>query len=323
MFRSFLRSRAASGLAASLMAGSAFAYTSSSSVYAAGVDYSAVRSEIAEVMDNLDYEDGSYGPVLVRLAWHSAGSYSAVDGSGGSNNATMRFSPEKDYGGNAGLHIARDLLEPVKAKFPGITYADLYTLAGVVAVEEMGGPTIPWTPGRVDSADNSPTAPDGRLPDASLGADHIREVFTRMGFDTREAVALSGAHCLGRCHTDRSGFDGPWTNAPTTFSNLYFTELLEDKWHVRQWSGPLQYQDPSRKLMMLPTDMAMKTDPEMRKICEEYAADNEVFFRDFAPAFSKLLHLGHPNMGSSSNSSSYTGLMLAGVFASVIGVSLK
>jgi len=321
MFRSLLRSR--STLFSGLAAGSALTYTFTPSLYAAEVDYNAVRAELADVMDNLDYEDGSYGPVLVRLAWHSSGSYSAHDNSGGSNNATMRFSPEKDYGGNAGLHIARDLLEPVKAKYPGITYADLYTLAGVVAIEEMGGPTIPWTPGRVDSADNSPTAPDGRLPDAALGAEHIREVFSRMGFDTREAVALSGAHCLGRCHTDRSGFEGPWTNAPTTFSNMYFTDLLADKWHVRQWDGPMQYQDSSRQLMMLPTDMAMKTDPEMLTICEEYAADQEKFFADFAPAFSKLLHLGHPNMAGSSSSTTYTGLVLASVFASVIGANLK
>lgn len=60
----------------------------------------------------------------------------------------MRFAPESDYGANAGLKVARDLLEPVKAKFPWLSYADLYTLGGVVAVEEMGGaarnnPTLP------------------------------------------------------------------------------------------------------------------------------------------------------------------------------------
>lgn len=52
--------------------------------------------------------------------------------------------------------------------------------------------------------------PDGRLPDADKGADHIRNIFYRMGFNDEEIVALSGAHALGRCHTDRSGFDGPW-----------------------------------------------------------------------------------------------------------------
>ena len=53
-----------------------------------------------------------------------------------------------------------------------------------------------------------------------------------MGFTDQEIVALSGAHSLGRCHPDRSGFKGPWTNSPTTFSNLYFQELLNTKWYV-------------------------------------------------------------------------------------------
>jgi len=264
-------------------------------VHAAGVDYDAVRQSIADKLDADDYDDGPYGPVLVRLAWHSSGSYSAEDKSGGSNWATMRFSPEKDYGGNAGLDIARDLLESVKEEHPAITYADLYTLAGVVAIEEMGGPKIEWHPGRWDSPDNKPTAPDGRLPDAGLGAAHVRAVMTRMGFNDVEAVALCGAHSLGRCHTDRSGYEGRWTNAPTTFSNLYFEELLKDQWVQRRWNGPRQYQDNrGEELMMLPTDLALKNDPNFREICQIYAMNSDLFEQDFAAAFSKLLHLGHP-----------------------------
>ena len=134
----------------------------------------------------------------------------------------MDYGPEAGHGANGGLAVARSLLDPVKAQFPSISYADLYTLAGVVAIEEMGGPTIPWAPGRSDAPDGSSCPPDGRLPDAALGAGHVRDIFYRMGFDDREIVALSGAHTLGRCHGDRSGFVGPWTNAPTTFSSLYF-----------------------------------------------------------------------------------------------------
>ncbi len=74
----------------------------------------------------------------------------------------------------------------------------------------------------------------------------------------REIVALLGAHTVGRCHPDRSGFDGPWTFAPTRFSNLFFKELLNREWTVRQWNGPKQYKDGTGKLMMLPADLALR-----------------------------------------------------------------
>jgi cytochrome c peroxidase len=61
-------------------------------------------------------------------------------------------------------------------------------------------------------------------------AAHLREIFGRMGFNDQEIVALAGAHALGRCHADASGYVGPWTPTPTTFNNLYFTLLLNLKW---------------------------------------------------------------------------------------------
>ena len=76
----------------------------------------------------------------------------------------------------------------------------------------MGGPSIPWKPGRTDKSEKSvkpaDIPPNGRLPDAAQGAQHVRDVFYRMGFNDREIVALSGAHALGRCHADRSGYLG-------------------------------------------------------------------------------------------------------------------
>ena len=92
-----------------------------------------------------------------------------------SNYATMRFEPEALHGANAGLHVARDLMEKVKKEFDWISYGDLWTLAGVAAVQEMAGPKVPWRPGRVDGFAAQAT-PDGRLPDASQGAPHIRDV---------------------------------------------------------------------------------------------------------------------------------------------------
>jgi cytochrome c peroxidase len=80
-------------------------------------DYQAVYNEIANRLDEKeDYDDGSYGPVLLRLAWHASGTYDKETGTGGSNGATMRFAPESAHGANAGLKAARDFLEPVKGE---------------------------------------------------------------------------------------------------------------------------------------------------------------------------------------------------------------
>ncbi len=124
-------------------------------------------------------------------------------------------------------------------KFPWITYSDLWILAGVCAIQEMQGPVIPWRPGRKDK-DVAACTPDGRLPDGSKDQSHLRAIFGRMGFNDQEIVALSGAHALGRCHVDRSGFDGPWTFSPTVVTNDYYNLLLDEKWHWRKWNGPKQ-----------------------------------------------------------------------------------
>jgi len=258
------------------------------------VDYNAVREDIKKILDDPNYDDGSYAPILIRLAWHAAGTYHKSDPKqpGGSDGSTMRFAPECNHEANAGLVVARNLLEQVKQKHPGISYADLWSLAGAVAIEAMGGPKINWRPGRVDKQDPSHCTPDGRLPDASKGPDHVREVFYRMGFNDREIVALIGAHAVGRCHTDRSGFSGPWTNSPTVFSNDYFVQLLNNTWTKKKWNGPEQFEDPSGKLMMLPADLALIQDPEFKKYVVEYANNEEKFFKDFAVAFQKLEEVG-------------------------------
>lgn len=258
-------------------------------------DYQKVYNAIAQRLDeNEDYDDGSYGPVIVRLAWHCSGTYDKATNTGGSNGATMRFAPEGDHGANAGLKAARDFLEPVKEKFPWISYSDLWTLAGVAAIQEMDGPLVPWRPGRQDKTVSFCT-PDGRLPDGAKGSDHLRAIFGRMGFDDREIVALSGAHALGRCHTDRSGFDGPWSHSPTLVSNDYFRFLMDEKWQWRKWDGPKQFQDVATKhLMMLPTDMALVKDAVFKKHVERYAKDDSTFFKEFSDVIVKLLELGVP-----------------------------
>ena len=258
-------------------------------------DYQKVYDAIAKLLwEKDDYDDGSYGPVLLRLAWHASGTYDKETGTGGSNGATMRFAPESDHGANSGLKNARDFLEPVKQQFPWISYGDLWTLGGVCAIQEMQGPTIPWRPGRQDR-DVAHCTPDGRLPDGSKGHNHIRAIFGRMGFNDQEMVALSGAHAVGRCHTDRSGFEGPWTFSPTVMTNDFFRLLMEEKWGWRTWNGPKQYQDStSKSLMMLPSDMALVQDEEFKKHVQRYATDSQVFFQEFSDVIVKLFELGVP-----------------------------
>nr|ACU24524.1 unknown [Glycine max] len=163
-------------------------------------------------------------PLMLRLAWHDAGTYDAKTKTGGPNGS-IRNEEEYSHGANNGLKKAIDFCQEVKAKYPKITYADLFQLAGVVAVEVTGGPTIDFVPGRRDSK-VSPN--EGRLPDAKKGVPHLRDIFYRMGLTDRDIVALSGGHTLGRAHPERSGFDGPWTEDPLKFDNSYFVELLKE-----------------------------------------------------------------------------------------------
>jgi len=236
-------------------------------------------------------KEDTWGPVLIRLAWHASGTYSQFDHTGGSNGATMRFCPESRHAANNGLKIARDALEPIKAKYPGISYADLWVLASLVAIKEMGGPSIPFTPGRTDAPDGGSAPPDGRLPDAARNADHVRAIFYRMGFSDREIVALLGAHAVGRCHEANSGFIGPWTHSPSVFSNDFFVQLLNIKWQkVKLSNGNYQFFDSSREIMMLPTDMELVSDADFNKWVVAYANDEDLFFNDFAGAYEKLVN---------------------------------
>ncbi|KAI3728951.1 hypothetical protein L6452_17596 [Arctium lappa] len=210
---------------------------------------------------------------MLRLAWHDAGTYDVNTKTGGPNGS-IRTEEEYSHGSNNGLKIAIDFCEEIKSKHPRITYADLYQLAGVVAVEVTGGPTVDFVPGRKDSK-ISPK--EGRLPNATKGAPHLRDVFYRMGLSDKDIVALSGGHTLGKAHADRSGFDGPWTREPLKFDNSYFVELLKGE---------------SEGLLKLPTDIALLDDPAFRHYVELYAKDEDAFFNDYATSHKKLSELG-------------------------------
>ena len=169
------------------------------------------------------------GPLLIRLAWHDAGTFIAATGQYGPR-ASMRFVPERDDPANRGLDRARALLEPVKAAVPLLSYADLWQLGAVVSTQLMGGPRIPFRAGRIDATSAAQAAPNGLLPVAHGDAAHLREIFYRIGLDDSQIVALSGAHSVGLCHATVSGYQGPWTRSPQIFDNAYFQDLLGLVW---------------------------------------------------------------------------------------------
>ncbi|KAL0424898.1 UNVERIFIED_CONTAM: L-ascorbate peroxidase 3 [Sesamum radiatum] len=234
-------------------------------------------------------------PIMLRLAWHDAGTYDAKTKTGGPNGS-IRNEAEYKHPANNGLKIAIDLCEEVKAKHQKITYADLYQLAGVVAVEVTGGPTIDFIPGRKDSM-ISPE--EGRLPDANKGASHLRNVFNRMGLSDQD---------IGRAHRERSGFEGPWTRDPLKFDNSYFVELLKGD---------------SGGLLKLPTDKALVEDPEFRKYVNLYAKDEEAFFKDYAASHKRLSELGFSPLSSLASGLKKTLTAVAVAATLVVELSMK
>ncbi|CAG8448076.1 7469_t:CDS:2, partial [Scutellospora calospora] len=221
--------------------------------------YDVVRNDIKAILPQKGWDDGSIGPILVRLAWHTSGTYDKTTKTGGSDGATMRYSIEANDPANAGLEHARAFLEPIKEKHSWIS---------LVSIEAMGGPTIPWKHGRKDKPESA-SPPNGRLPDAEKGASHIREVFYR----------------------DRSGYERGWTFTETRFNNQFYVMLTRLDWQEEKLpNGLIQY--GNKKLMMLPSDMAFLHDPQFSEIVKIYANNKETFFEDFAAAFGKLLELG-------------------------------
>ncbi|ONH92232.1 hypothetical protein PRUPE_8G164400 [Prunus persica] len=256
----------------------------------------------------------SCAPLMLRLAWHDAGTYDAKTKTGGPNGS-IRTEEEYSHGSNNGLKKAVDFCEEVKSKHPRISYADLYQLAGVVAVELTGGPAIDFSPGRKDSK-ISPK--EGRLPDAKRGAPHLREKFYRMGLSDKDIVALSGGHTLGRAHLERSGFDGPWTKEPLQFDNSYFVWI----------GGPLQMDwrellnGESEGLLKLPTDAALVEDPEFRKYVDLYAKDEDAFFGDYAESHKKLSELGFTPISSSTNTAKDSTILAQGAVGVAVAAAV-
>lgn len=192
-----------------------------------GLDHaSQLRSLHADLWKFVDRVNCN--PILLRLAWHDAGTYdrnkTSFPDRGGANGSIV-FDPEINHGANNGLNKAVKYLEPFKADYPLVSWADVIQMAGAVAIEHAGGPKVQMKYGRKDVSGpeacpgrtSRGTADNAGLPDAYPGKDgkfacgaadpatHLRNIFYRMGFDDRDIVALSGAHTIGRAFKERSG----------------------------------------------------------------------------------------------------------------------
>jgi cytochrome c peroxidase len=201
---------------------------------AAGVDWSAVRTDISTLLR----ADLRLATAALRLGFHACGTFDAGASTGGCQcAAALNVSSTA----NLGLAVVAPQLRAVQAAHAGASIADVFTLAAVVAVSEMRGPTIPWRAGRVDAPCAPPPNAEALLPDAmsdgfatpatptpdgappsaanTFAPAAVRAVFARMGLSDGATVALMGAHTVGHCHNDRSGFFGAWTTQPFLFTN--------------------------------------------------------------------------------------------------------
>ncbi len=206
------------------------------------LDLDAVIKDLHALMtDSQDWwpaDFGHYGGLFIRMAWHSAGTYRIADGRGGAGGGQQRFAPLNSWPDNANLDKARRLLWPIKQKYGHkLSWADLYILAGNVALESMGFKTFGFAGGRADTWEPeelywgpegtwlgderysgerelqnplgavqmgliyvNPEGPNGK-PDPVAAAKDIRETFARMAMDDEETVALiAGGHSFGKTH---------------------------------------------------------------------------------------------------------------------------
>jgi catalase-peroxidase len=206
------------------------------------LDLEAVKKDLTALMtDSQEWwpaDFGHYGPLFIRMAWHSAGTYRIADGRGGGGNGSQRFAPLNSWPDNVNLDKARRLLWPIKQKYgKKLSWADLMILTGNVALESMGFKTFGFAGGREDiwepeeiywgaekewlddqrySGDRelenplaavqmgliyvNPEGPNGN-PDPVAAARDIRETFARMAMNDEETVALiAGGHTFGKCH---------------------------------------------------------------------------------------------------------------------------
>ena len=349
------------------------------------LDLNAVKNDIDKLLttsqDWWPADFGNYGPLFIRMSWHSTGTYRTLDGRGGGDGGQMRFDPLNSWPDNTNLDKARRLLWPVKQKYgQSLSWADLMVLAGNVSLENMGFETYGFAGGRADdwepdlvywgpevemlASDRhqhngklqrplgathmgliyvNPEGPRGK-PDPVGSAKNIRVAFGRMAMNDEETVALiAGGHTFGKMHgahkpgvcvgaepagesieeqglgwknkcgkghsedTVTSGLEGAWTQAPTQWTTLYLSNLLNFDWQqTRSPAGGIQWIPTDKSAhnsvpdayipgkfhspVMTTADLALKFDPAYKAIAERFLANPDEYQKAFAKAWYKLTH---------------------------------
>lgn len=252
----------------------------------------------AAIVDALAEDGNRLAPVLIRLAFHDAGTYSASDGIGGPN-ASIRFmgGAEFNTAPNASMGPAINKLNVIYDRIEGdrgsMTKADLWSYAGIVATEVLGGPKdIKFYEGRSDATLAESNQEAGRLPNPGSECPVLRQRFREYRLDARGLVALSGGHTVGVM----KGIGGnAWTSDTLKFDNAYFVNMLKYQWVsdnqlVFYPKGQKSAFKKGQGLTMLKCDVALLDDPECKAIVEEYSKDQGKFFSDYADAYHKVLH---------------------------------
>ena len=274
---------------------------------------------VQAIVDVIESQEPGFRPLLVRLAWHSCATFNpAALPVGGSTGGCARGAPEADLHDNKGLDKATGPLEKVKSKFPFVSYADLYQLAGNTAMEYMGTPPLYFRPGRTDFANKEMSTQcvndDMRLPQKNINEEEHphRETqeyffakFAELGFslDTDpdalyKITALMGGHTFGTMHQEISRQEGNWTLANLEWGTDFYTNLMDGPWFANETrekndSIDVQYRGgPSPTFVMLPIDFQMRRDSRIAAICHEFKVDLEKFEKYFLPAWRQLQENG-------------------------------
>lgn len=236
--------------------------TTSSTTSSSSLDVTPSSDFDRDFRDNLKNFAQQHAAALVRLALHDAGTYDATTRTGGANGS-IRLPTEQEREENKQF-VTGGILQrfvSTKEKFPKYSYADLYQLAAILAVEQKGGPKIEFREGRKDTDQASNII----FPAAPKDATELKNAYYGIGFDDRDIVAFVGGLCL----MEQTG---------KTFNDSrdYFTSL----------------QDPSKRSNPTALEKCFLNDNAFQKYVKQYAQDQAAFFKDYAAAHKKMSELG-------------------------------